>query len=88
MALRELVVKGCVGAACTAVLTLVGAVVSSNREDAVQDQALQSIQQHQASVDQTLARLSDDLHQLDTDVALLNERLKESPSNAPVRPKR
>lgn len=81
MALREFVVKGCVGAACTAVLTLVGAVISSNREDAVQDQTIHLIEQRQASTDQTLQQLDQNVRQLDVDVAVLNERLKEAHSN-------
>jgi hypothetical protein len=69
--------QGAVGIGCTLALALGGAVVTSSRDNAVQDQQITVIQHHEKNLDDTLTELSKDVSQLNVNVAVLNQRLAD-----------
>ena len=77
MDIRDTLWKCAVGAASTGALALCGAVINSSREDSLQDHQLSQLETHQAETDETLKQLDVTVRQLDKDVAILHERMKE-----------
>lgn len=82
MDIHDVLAKASIGAACTAALTLCGAVINgtlnASREDSVQNIKLEAIQKRQTETDKTLQRLDESVRSLDRNVAVLNERLRNA----------
>ena len=77
MDIRDTLVKCAIGVASTAALTLCGAVINASREDSLQDHQLTQLENHQSDTDETLRQLDTSVRQLDKDVAILHERMKD-----------
>ncbi len=76
MLIPDILVKGCIGVACTSLVALGTAVISGSRNNAVQDKDIASLTANQQTTTETLSRLDETVRALDKSVAVLNERLK------------
>lgn len=77
MNIPDFLMKAAIGVASTSVVALGAATIGASRTNAVQDQQIAVIQDHEKSLDDTLKQLSSDVQQLNVNVAVLNERLKD-----------
>jgi len=81
MDISDLLVKSCVGVACTSLVALGTAVIGGSRTNALQDQNIEHLQQDQKTTTETLKRLDESVRSLDKSVAVLTERLNDQPKN-------
>jgi peptidoglycan hydrolase CwlO-like protein len=77
MNIPDLVVKSCVGIACTSLVALGTAVIGDSRTNAVQDKDIAALEAHQQDTTETLKRLDESVRSLDKNVAVLTERLND-----------
>jgi hypothetical protein len=77
MNIPDLVVKSCVGVACTALVALGTAVIGDSRTNATQDKDIAALVANQQTTTETLKRLDETARSLDKSVAVLNERLRK-----------
>jgi hypothetical protein len=76
MEIPEFLTRCAMGVASTCIVALGAGVINGARTNAVQDQQIAVIQHHEKSLDDTLTQLSSDVQQLNVNVAVLNERMK------------
>jgi prefoldin subunit 5 len=77
MNIPDLVVKTCVGVACTALVALGTSVIGDSRTNATQDKDIASLVANQQTTTETLQRLDETVRSLDKSVAVLNQELKD-----------